>query len=53
MKEFEIHYLSTEGPGMFGGLGIGHDEKEAVAYFLNAHGQECREIVDVLFYKNR
>lgn len=31
MKEFEIHYLSTEGPGLFCGLGIGHDQKEATA----------------------
>ena len=43
MKEFEIHYLSTEGPGLFGGLGIGNDQNEAVAYFLDAHGSECKK----------
>ena len=53
MKEFEIHYLSTEGPGLFGGMGIGNDQKEAVAYFLDAHGSECKKITAVRFYKNR
>lgn len=53
MKEFEIHYLSTEGPGLFCGLGIGHDQKEATAYFLDAHGSECKTITAVRFYKNR
>ncbi len=53
MKEFEIHYLSTEGAGLFGGLGIGRDQKEAEAYFLEAHGSECKAIMAVRFYKNR
>ena len=53
MKEFEIHYLSTEGPGLFCGLGIGHDQKEATAYFLDAHGSECKAITAVRVYKNR
>ena len=53
MKEFEIHYLSTEGPGLFCGLGFGHDQKEATASFLDAHGSECKAITAVRFYKNR
>ena len=44
---------AIEGPGLFGGLGIGNDQKEAVAYFLDAHGSECKKITAVRFYKNR
>ena len=52
MKEYEIHYIGTDFPGLGGGMGIGRNKKEAIAYFLDVHRGECKAIVEVLFYKN-